>query len=36
MDIHCIEVDEMLKDIKENLKCLTMGIPDISIDDLPR
>ena len=36
MEIRCIEVDEMLKDIEENLQCLTMGILDISTDDLPR
>ena len=34
--IWCTELDEDLEDSEEKIQCLTMGIPDISIDDLPR
>ena len=36
MEIHRIDVDEKIREIEENLQCLTMGIPKISTNDLPR
>ena len=30
------KVDEELGDLEENLQCLTIGILDVTIDDLPR
>ena len=36
MVIRCTEVDEELDKMEENIQRLTMGILDISIDDLPR
>ena len=36
MVIHCNKVDEELNEMEENLQCLTVGIKENSIDDLPR
>ena len=36
MVVHHSKEDEDLRDIEENLQCLTVGIPDVSTYDLPR
>ena len=36
MVVHLSEEDEELRDIEENMQLLTVGIPNVSIDDLPR
>ena len=36
MIIYHSKVDKELGYLKESLQCLTIGIPDMTIDDLPR
>ena len=36
MVAYCSEADEELGDLEENLQRLTVGISDVTIDDLPR
>ena len=36
MMLYRSEVDEELRDIEENLQCLTMGIPDVTTTEVPR
>ena len=36
MILYHSEVDEDLRYLEENLQCLTMGIPDMTTDEVPR
>ena len=36
MMLYHSEADEELRDLKENLQHLTVGIPDMTTDDIPR
>ena len=36
MMLYCSEVDEELRDLEENLQRLTVGIPDMTTDEVPR
>ena len=36
MVVHYSKEDDEIGDIEENLQCLTVGIPDVSTNDLPR
>ena len=36
MVIYCTKEDEDIDEMEENLQCLTMGIPDVTTDKVPR
>ena len=36
MMVYHSEANEDLGDLEENLQCLTLGIPDVTTDDLPK